>query len=306
MSPPEVILLSPLACRYDLLHHTADSQRLYPAASFARPRYVAPPPPAPADKKEGKGDSGKADGKAAGKGGDKAAPAAPAASSSGGKAGAGSGKGAAAAAAAAGGDAAAAGGKKGKGKGEDGKGKGGAPATPAASGEAAPKKDDDCTVDLLDIRVGQIVKVGCWVQPAGRVGGGVGCVGACARCVSGRDQQWHSCAQGRWQEGCQRGRREGGTPVEAGACGWPGRLGSCETAVLAAPRGKKPLVQGVVSDSRPAALPPSHTPVRAHLKCCRWGATPTPTHFTWRRSILGRSSRGRWAPCSHTRATPHT
>ncbi|KAL4429006.1 hypothetical protein ABPG77_006045 [Micractinium sp. CCAP 211/92] len=136
---------------YDLLHHTADSQRLFPAASFARPRYVAPPPPAPAEKKEGKGENGKA----AGKGGDKAAPAAPAASSSGDKKGAAGGKEAAAAAAAAGGDAA--GGKKEKGKGKEGKG---APATPAASGEAAPKKDDDCTVDLLDIRVGQIVKVG--------------------------------------------------------------------------------------------------------------------------------------------------
>ncbi|KAL4440332.1 hypothetical protein ABPG75_003333 [Micractinium tetrahymenae] len=147
---------------YDQLHHTADGQRLFPAATFARLRYVAPPPPAPAEKKEteGKGDNGKADGKAdgkaAGKGGDKAAAAAaPAASGSGDKKGKGTGK---EDVAAAGGDAAAAGGKKEKGKGKEGKGA--APATPAASGEAAAKKDDDCTVDLLDIRVGQVVKVG--------------------------------------------------------------------------------------------------------------------------------------------------
>lgn len=38
--------------------------------------------------------------------------------------------------------------------------KGAAPATPAASTEAGGKGgDDECTVDLLDIRVGQIVKV---------------------------------------------------------------------------------------------------------------------------------------------------
>lgn len=147
--------------RYDLLHHTADSQRLFPAASFARPPYVAPAPAAPAEKKEGKGDNGKADGKAAGKGSDKAAPAA---SVSGEKKGKGAGK---EEAVAAGGDAAAApGGKKDKGKGKAGKGA--APATPAASGEAAPKKDDDCTVDLLDIRVGQIVKVGPSSAASGR------------------------------------------------------------------------------------------------------------------------------------------
>lgn len=38
--------------------------------------------------------------------------------------------------------------------------KGAAPATPAASTEAGGKGgEDECTVDLLDIRVGQIVKV---------------------------------------------------------------------------------------------------------------------------------------------------
>lgn len=69
---------------YDLLHHTADAQRLFPAASFERPRYVAPPPPPPPEPKAAKGgDKGgdKAAGKAAGK-----AAAEPVPSSSGGDA----------------------------------------------------------------------------------------------------------------------------------------------------------------------------------------------------------------------------
>ncbi|PRW39127.1 methionyl-tRNA synthetase [Chlorella sorokiniana] len=130
---------------YDLLHHTVDVQHRFPAAVFERPRYVAPPPPAPAEPKAAKGGAGdKAADKAAA--GDKAAPA-PAASASSGKKG---GDKAAAPAAEAGGK----GDKKAK------KEKGAAPATPAASTEAGGKGgDDECTVDLLDIRVGQIVKV---------------------------------------------------------------------------------------------------------------------------------------------------
>lgn len=105
------VSLPPKTCnRYDLLHHTADSQRLFPAATFVRPRYVAPPPPPPAEPKAAKAaDGGKAAAAADGgkKGGDKAAAAAPAADGKkGGKAAA-----AAAAGAAAGAAAAAAGGK---------------------------------------------------------------------------------------------------------------------------------------------------------------------------------------------------
>lgn len=155
---------------YDLLNHTADAQGLFPAASFVRPKYVAPPPPPPAEPKAAKGGDKAAAADKGGKGGDKAAAAAvPAASASSGalkKAG----KVAAAAAA----DTAAtpaappaappaAGGKKEKGaKKEKG---GAAPATPAVSGEAAAAGGkgsgvaDECTVDMLDIRVGQIVKV---------------------------------------------------------------------------------------------------------------------------------------------------
>ncbi|KAI7837794.1 hypothetical protein COHA_008422 [Chlorella ohadii] len=134
---------------YDLLHHTVDAQRRFPAAVFVRPRYVAPPPPPPAEPKAAKGGNGdKAADKSAG---DKAA-AAPAASANSGK------KGADKAAA----PAAEAGGKPDK-KAKKEKG-GAAPATPAASTEAGGKGgkggDDECTVDLLDIRVGQIVKVG--------------------------------------------------------------------------------------------------------------------------------------------------
>ncbi|PSC67857.1 nucleic acid-binding [Micractinium conductrix] len=141
---------------YDLLHHTADAAQLFPAASFQRPAYVAPPPPPPAEPKAGKADKAAgaaAADKGAANGGDKAAAAAAAAAAPAevGKKG---GKAAAAAAAAAPAEA----GKKEKGK----KDKGGAPATPATSAEAGGKKggDEECTIDLLDIRVGQIVKVG--------------------------------------------------------------------------------------------------------------------------------------------------
>ena len=213
-------LLGPLAllpskpARYDLLHHTADSQRLFPAATFAAPRYAPPPPPPPAEPKAAKGaDGGKAAPAAADggkKGGDKKAAAPPAADGKkGGKE--------AAAAAPAGGKAD----KKvggwlggcvgswellGEGAGHrqhaagwpvaaagaarrchrrrsrgllapracrPQKDKGAAPATPAASAEAgagakkggagadsaASAGSSDCAVDLLDIRVGQIVKV---------------------------------------------------------------------------------------------------------------------------------------------------
>lgn len=72
-----------LPCRYDLLHHTVDAQRRFPAAVFERPRYVPPPPPPAAEPKAAKGGAGdKAADKAAA--GDKAA-AAPAASASSGK-----------------------------------------------------------------------------------------------------------------------------------------------------------------------------------------------------------------------------
>jgi aminoacyl tRNA synthase complex-interacting multifunctional protein 1 len=56
---------------YDLLHHTVDGGRLFPAPSFQPTRYAAPPPPPPPEPK-------------AAKNGDKAAaaPAQPAASSS--------------------------------------------------------------------------------------------------------------------------------------------------------------------------------------------------------------------------------
>ena len=41
---------------YDLLHHTADAQRLFAAPTrFARPKYAAPPPPPPAEPKAAKG-----------------------------------------------------------------------------------------------------------------------------------------------------------------------------------------------------------------------------------------------------------
>jgi hypothetical protein len=46
---------------YDLLHHTADAQRLFPAPTpFARPRYAAPLPPPPAEPKASKGAADKA------------------------------------------------------------------------------------------------------------------------------------------------------------------------------------------------------------------------------------------------------
>jgi aminoacyl tRNA synthase complex-interacting multifunctional protein 1 len=43
---------------YDLLHHTADTQRLFPAAKFERTRYVAPPPPPTAEPKASKDKAG--------------------------------------------------------------------------------------------------------------------------------------------------------------------------------------------------------------------------------------------------------
>ncbi|KAI3431480.1 hypothetical protein D9Q98_004532 [Chlorella vulgaris] len=133
---------------YDLLHHTADTQRIFPAAKFERTRYVAPPPPPPAEPKAPKDKAG---------GEKKAAPATaePVQSSSSngdkkaGKAAASS----AVAAAPADADAVTKADKKPK------KDKAAQPATPAASGEPS-KGGDELSVDLLDIRVGQIVKVG--------------------------------------------------------------------------------------------------------------------------------------------------
>lgn len=145
---------------YDLLHHTADSQALYPAATFAKPPLVPPPPPAPAaavsaDKQAAS--AGAAKGKAAKGKGEKheaaAAAAAPAAAQ---------------APTAAGAPAAAACKKERKKKGGEAAA---SPATPAASAtgaapavssgsSAAPAAADSPTVDLLDIRVGRIVKVG--------------------------------------------------------------------------------------------------------------------------------------------------
>lgn len=133
---------------YDFIHHTVDRTAIFPPASFAKPRLVMPPPPAAPQPKAEVISKSTGGGKGAAS---SAASSVAEVSKAGKKAGA---------AAADGGvdkKAAAAGKKEKKDKGKDG----GTPATPAVSNEApAGKGSADLAVDLLDIRVGQIVKVG--------------------------------------------------------------------------------------------------------------------------------------------------
>lgn len=130
---------------YAHIHAVADSKGLFPAATFTKPKLVPPPPPAPAAPKD----------KEAGKGKDKAAAAPPAPATS-----AASNSPAAAAPA----EGSKKEKKKDKKKGADSAGSA-APATPAASTAPTPAQPSSDaasgpTVDVLDIRVGLITKVG--------------------------------------------------------------------------------------------------------------------------------------------------
>ncbi|KIZ05283.1 hypothetical protein MNEG_2672 [Monoraphidium neglectum] len=156
---------------FDLIQHQADPQQaVFKHTQLQLPRFVPPPPPAApapsaagAASSSGKGDSAKGSDASA------ATKAAPAASSSKAAPPAAAPKPAASPAAAAAQDAAAAaaapaaGGKEKKAKKEKGGGGGGDGAAAPAAAAAGGKKgggDDEVRIDMLDIVVGQIVKVG--------------------------------------------------------------------------------------------------------------------------------------------------